>query len=138
LAGRRWTSRLPYVTLGWALGYGALRVVWTTAGRPWLPPIGDDLTVFSDLGIIALTAATAVLAPLLGSDRGPRGLRRAAVVAGGVVTAALFSAACLVVLDLVALIFQGIGIPSSLAAFASRAGCLAGAVLLGIVTLDSG
>ncbi|HEY6740577.1 MAG TPA: hypothetical protein VI076_17175 [Actinopolymorphaceae bacterium] len=135
---RRWASWLPYVTLVWALGYGSLRVVWTTTGRPWLPPIGDDLTVFSDLGIIGLAAATAVLAPLLGSTRGPRGVRRAAVVAGWGVTAALILASCLLVLDLVALLFQGIGIPSSPAALASRAGCLAGGVLLGLVTLESG
>ncbi|HEY3686451.1 MAG TPA: hypothetical protein VGL93_25680 [Streptosporangiaceae bacterium] len=128
--GPRWARIAPYAAGGGALLYGALRTYWALGHRPFLPPMGTDLGVMSGWGIVALCAGAAVIAPL--TVRVTAGRTAAAVRAlAWAVGAGIVASAVLLVLDVVALVFPGIGIPHNAAALSSRAGCAAvGAALL--------
>ncbi|GAA2755460.1 hypothetical protein GCM10009872_08200 [Actinopolymorpha rutila] len=155
--GVHWSAWLPEVVIGWALAYGALRTYWALGHRPWFPPIGPDLLAFSGWGVVVLCAAAAAVAlavrllvgPLgvvSGHDRptGPRvtGARAVAgwavVAVAWAVSAAITSAACLLLLDVVGLLFVGKVVPFGAGALLSRAGCMAGAVLVGATALAAG
>ncbi len=152
-----WSARLPALVIGWSLAYGALRTYWAFGHRPWFPPIGPDLLAFSGWGVVVLCAAAAVVAAIIrlllgrlgsaagcGGPAGPgtTGVRRTAgwvaVVLAWAVAAALTSAACLLLLDVVGLLFVGIGMRVDAGALLSRAGCMAGAVLVGTTALAAG
>lgn len=129
-----WTPAAPYAAAIGALAYGTLRTYWALGHRPYLPPVGPDLGVFSGWGVVALCAAALVLAPPTAAF--PRARCGGALrVAAGTVAAALVVASHLIVLDVVALLFPGIGIPSSTGALASRGACLLLGVALGLTAL---
>jgi hypothetical protein len=151
-----WSARLPELVIGWSLAYGALRTYWAFGHRPWFPPIGPDLLAFSGWGVVVLYAAAAVVALAirlllhrlgmsgLGGSTGMRAARMwvaagwVAVVLAWAVAAALTSAACLLLLDIVGLLFVGTGMPFDAGALLSRAGCMTGAVLMGMTALAAG
>ncbi|WP_146228111.1 hypothetical protein [Micromonospora sp. S4605] len=124
---------LPYAVLGWALAYGALRLCWAVAGAPAFPPLDTDLMVFTGWWAVGLCAATALLGAALGRARG---WRPALVAAGWAVCAALALACALLLLDLVGLLILDPGAAFHPGAFASRLGCLTGAVLLAVALVD--
>jgi hypothetical protein len=122
---RQWA--LP-AAVGWALGYGSLRALWAATGdAPAPPPADTDLVGFTGWWAVALCVAAAVVVVALGRSAWSLSL----AAAGWGVALALAAASAAVLLDVVGLLLPGIGVSVSLAAFASRAGCLAGAVLLG-------
>ncbi|MET9022825.1 hypothetical protein ABZV93_22875 [Actinopolymorpha sp. NPDC004070] len=157
-----WSACLPALVVGFVLAYGALRTYWALGHRPWFPPIGPDLLAFSGWGVVVLCAAAAAVAgvirllvgplgvvsedddPAAPSVTGARGAMArasagwAAVVLAWVVSAALTSAACLLLLDVVGLLFVGLGMSFDVGALLSRAGCMAGAVLVGRTALAGG
>lgn len=108
-------------TLYWAVVYGLVRLWWTVTGsRPDLPPTGDDLTVFSDWGIIALCVATVVCAWQLRS-RASVGYPRLLLVASLMVSVLIIVSAVLLLLDVVGLLLLGgSGIPLHPLSFATR------------------
>lgn len=116
----------------WALGYGGLRTYWALGHRPQLPPLGDDLTVFSDWGVVTLCVAALVVGVTSFVRGTPRVVGWARVVVGTVAVLGLVVAPVLLLLDVVGLLFPGT-VPFHPGAFASRAGCLVGGLLLGIV-----
>jgi hypothetical protein len=116
-----------------AAGYGTLRLFWVLGERPWLPPNGDDLLVFSDWGIVALCAAAVLLAVVFARRRdGARSVWLAA--AGAVVTFGILAASSLLLLDVVGLLLPGLGAQFHLGAFLSRLGCLTVALTLASTT----
>jgi hypothetical protein len=116
-----------------AAGYGALRLFWVLGERPWLPPTGDDLLVFSDWGIVALCGAAVLLAVAFARRRdGARSVWQAP--AGAVVTFGLLAASSLLLLDVVGLLLPGLGAQFHLGAFLSRLGCLTVALMLASTT----
>jgi len=126
-----WATAAPYAATGGGLAYGALRTHWALGHSPYFPPTGPDLGAMSGWGAVVLCAAAVVLAPLV--TAAPR--LRAARVAAALVAAGLAVSSCMIVLDVVALLFPGIGIPTGPGAFASRAACLAVGVALGLTAL---
>lgn len=145
-----WAMAAPYAAAGGGLAYGALRTYWAMGHRPDFPPAGDDLGVMSGWGAVGLCAAAVVLAPLVTAvprawfprtrhpAHPPRRTRVAwqlCWIAAVTVAGALALSSFMIVLDIVALLFPGIGIPSSPAALAGRAACLALGVALGLTAL---
>ncbi|SDT19740.1 hypothetical protein SAMN04489717_5443 [Actinopolymorpha singaporensis] len=143
--------------IGWALAYGALRTYWALGHRPWFPPVGPDLLAFSGWGVVVLCAASAAAAVavrllvgplglLPGDDRPPppriTGVSAVAAWTAVAITwalsAALTSAACLLLLDVVGLLFVGTGTSFDAGALLSRSSCMAGAVLVGTTALAAG
>jgi hypothetical protein len=112
-----------------AAGYGTLRLFWVLGERPWLPPSGDDLLVFSDWGVVALCAAAVLLAVVFARRRNSAGSGWLAP-AGAVVTFGLLAASSLLLLDVVGLLLPGLGVQFHLGAFLSRLGCLTVALTL--------
>lgn len=134
-AARTTGATLARATLVWAALYTALRLYWTlTDTRPHLPPLGDDLLVASDWGIITLGAATLLLTPALARTQRPRTPRL--LLAAAALTAALTTAtALLLLLDVVGLLLLGAsGIPLHPLAAATRMGALTLALLLAATT----
>ena len=125
---RRWA--LP-AAVAWAVGYGALRAFWAVVGAPSPPPVGTDLVGFTGWWSVALCASAAVVVLALARSAWSRSL---AMAAWGVAFA-LAAASAVLLLDVVGLLLPGIGVTVSAAAFASRAACLAGAVLVGVNVL---
>ncbi|MDA2803475.1 hypothetical protein [Nocardiopsis suaedae] len=134
VTGPRWAVWAAPAALGWAAAYGALRLSWTLAGRPDLPPVGDDLGPFSDWPIVLLCAGTAVIAGAIAVPAlRPRSRfgHRALMAAGAAVAAGTALSSFLLILDVVGLLLLGIGgIPLHAGAVASRAACAFGAVAL--------
>ncbi|HZX03848.1 hypothetical protein [Kribbella sp.] len=104
----------------WAAAYGALRIWYLTGHAPtWKLP-GDDLLIPGWVSVVAcLVTALAVIRIR------PRLLW---VLAAGWLAAAAF-----ILLDLVAAVFPGLGIPFDFLGMLSRLGAVAGAVLLGLL-----
>jgi hypothetical protein len=121
---RRWA--LP-TAVAWAMSYGSVRAFWAVTGAPSPPPVDTGLVGFTGWWAVGLCALAAVVVVALGKSAWSLSL----AVAGWGVTLALATASAVVLLDVVGLLLPGIGVSVSLAAFASRAVCLAGAVLVG-------
>jgi hypothetical protein len=109
------------------MSYGSVRAFWAVTGAPSPPPVDTDLVGFTGWWAVGLCALAAVVVVALGKSAWSLSL----AVAGWGVTLALATASAVVLLDVVGLLLPGIGVSVSLAAFASRAVCLAGAVLVG-------
>ncbi|MFW5415732.1 hypothetical protein J0910_03800 [Nocardiopsis sp. CNT-189] len=134
----RRASGAALAALVWAVGYGGLRLYWALTGRPWMPPIGDDLGPFSDWPAVLLCAAAALASGVLVRPaRGASGVRWAAVAAGAAAALGLVFASFLLLLDVVGLLISwaGPGLEIRADAVLSRAGCAAGAVLLAAAVL---
>lgn len=104
----------------WATAYGALRIWYATGHAPtWKFP-GDDLLIPHWVAVVAcLLTGLAVIRIR------PRLLW--ALAAGWL------AAAALLLLDLVAMVLPGLGIPFDVSGMLSRLGAVAGAVLLGLL-----
>lgn len=127
---RRWVSSAAVV---WALGYGTLRVYWSLAGYAASSAgLRADLVVFTGWWPVALCGAAATVVLGLRFAKWSRPL----AVAGWSVASALVVASALLLLDVVGIILPGIGVTVDLAAFGSRALCLAGGLLVGATTLS--
>ena len=50
-------DRLPAAVIAWAVGYGALRVVFATGHHPRFRPLPTDLVVFTGWGAVALVGS---------------------------------------------------------------------------------
>lgn len=129
------TGRLRIALVAWALGYGALRVYWAAGHLPYYPPMGGDLISLSGWPAVAMIAVAAVVGLLSGVRSVPRPVRWLVAGAGVVSAAGLVFAPFLLLLDVVGLLFPGVGMPFTPAAFASRLGCLAGGLLTVAVTV---
>ncbi len=131
LRGELWTAGAAVS----AVLYAVLRAGWEQAGM-WRPlsPVGDDLIVFTGWSAVWLClAAAAVLAATLAvRPRGPA--RWVPVVAAYAVGAALVVSGALLLLDVVGVIFPGLGIPVFPLGVFSRAVC----VTLGVLVLRAG
>ncbi|MEV0843291.1 hypothetical protein AB0I55_27575 [Actinocatenispora sera] len=127
----RFELGLAAATAAWALGYGGLRVWWATGHRPAFAPLGWDLLLVSPWQPVLVCAAAllAVLAMLTAP-------RRWAPPVGSAVLAATIVVSCpLVLLDLVATVLPGLGLPYDPVSILSRAGYLLGAVLLAVAAI---
>ena len=122
-----WMTWAPPAALAWALAYGAVRVWWAIDTPSFPPPQRTDLIAFTGWAAVGLCAATAVSALVLRRA----GWHRSLLIAAWGISAALLAASALVLLDIVGALFPGQGVHFHFVAFVSRAGALAGAVLLG-------
>ncbi|MGY4771112.1 hypothetical protein ACXC9Q_29745 [Kribbella sp. CWNU-51] len=118
-------SWVPTAALVWAAAYGCLRVWFATGNAPvWKLP-GRDLLVPDWIAVAGcLISAAAVIA--LARWGGSALIRLLWVLAAGWVAAAAFA-----LLDLVAGLLPGLGIPFDLLGMLSRFAALGGAALLG-------
>ncbi|WP_460525660.1 hypothetical protein [Flindersiella endophytica] len=126
----RRTAWLPYAVLVWALAYGSLRLWWALGGQPDIPPMGYDLLGITGWPVVVLCALAAGLAPALARQPRSKPLGWTLTGLAGVVSAGLVAGAGLILLDVVGTLFGGLGMFHSLTGAASRAGCLAGGLLL--------
>jgi hypothetical protein len=126
-AAPRWMAWTPQAAVLWALVYGAVRVWWAVNGAPSFGRLGTDLIVFNGWPAIGLCAAAAVVALALRTAPWTWPL----LLAGWGVCAALLASCALLLLDVVGGVFRGSGVPFIPAAFASRAACFVGAILVG-------
>lgn len=128
---RRWASQ---AVLGWALGYGSLRIYWALgeAPSPSPAPARTDLIAFTGWWSVVLCGAAAAVVLALRSAPWSRPL----AVAAWCVAVALVAASALLLLDVLGIILPGIGVTVDLVAFLSRAACLAGGVLVGATALS--
>jgi hypothetical protein len=123
-------SRVATVAVGWAVVYGGVRVWFAIGNAPvWKLP-GRDLLVPDWIAVAGcLVSAAGVIA--LGRRPRSRALMRLLwVLAAGWVAAAGFA-----LLDLVAGLLPGLGIPFDLRGMFSRFAALGGAALLGATAL---
>jgi hypothetical protein len=121
------------LTAAMALGYGTFRLTWVLGERPWLPPKGDDLLMFSDWGIVVLCAAAALLAVAFARRR-PGAWTAWLVPVAAAVDVVLLAACALLLLDAVGLLIPGSGIQIHVGAILTRLGCLAVAATLASTT----
>ena len=123
-------SWLPTAAVVWAAAYGCLRVWFATGNAPvWKLP-GRDLLVPDWIAVAGcLVSAAGVIA--LG--RRPRS--RVLIRSLWVLAAAWVAAAAFALLDLVAGVLPGLGIPFDLLGMLSRFTALGGAALLGATAL---
>jgi hypothetical protein len=124
---------LTYAVLGWALAYGALRLVWTVGPTPEFPPFGSDLLGFTGWRSVALCLVAGAVAAVL--DR-TTSWRPALAGLAWIVAGALVAAAAILLPELVSLLLFAPGPSFDPLAFASRLGCATGAALLGLATFD--
>ncbi|MET8090897.1 hypothetical protein [Micromonospora sp. NPDC005220] len=122
---------LTYAVLGWAVAYGGIRLAWTVGGAPEFGRLGIDLLGFTGWRSVGLCAAAGVLAIAL--DRVTT-WRPALAGAAWTVAGALVAAAAILLPELVGFLLFTVGPHFDPVAFASRLGCVAGAVLLGLAT----
>lgn len=125
-AAPRWMGWTPQAAVSLALAYGAARVFWAVRGAPSSGPMHTDLIAFTGWRAVALCAAAAAVALALRTAP----WRWPLLVAAWGVSAALAVACPLLLLDVVSLLLPGSGVPFHPPAFASRAACLAEAVLV--------
>ena len=121
---------LTYAALGWAAAYGGVRLAWTVGEAPEFGPFGSDLLGFTGWRSVALCGTAGVVAVAL--DRAATWRPALAGFAWAVVGALVASAAILLP-ELVGILLLAVGPHFDPVAFASRLGCVAGAVLLGLV-----
>ena len=119
-----WT---PLAAVLWALAYGAVRVWWAVRGAPSFGRLGIDLIAFKGWSAAGLCAAAAAVALAIRTAR----WRPPLLAAAWAVCAALLVACPLLLLDVVAGLLPGTGIPPHPVGFLSRAACLVECILLG-------
>ncbi|WP_328470620.1 hypothetical protein OHA21_05025 [Actinoplanes sp. NBC_00393] len=122
---------LTYVALGWAVAYGGVRLAWTVGDAPDFAPFGSDLLGFPGWGSVVLCALAGVLA--IAMDRAAT-WRPALAGSAWAVAGALVAAAGILLPELVGFLLFVVGPYFDPVAFASRIGCVTGAVLLGLAT----
>lgn len=122
---------LTYAMLGWAVAYGALRLVWTVGPAPQFPPFGSDLLGFTGWRSVALCLAAGAVAVAV--DRAAT-WRPALAGLAWIVVGALVAAAAILLPELVSILLLAPGPSFDPVAFASRLGCATGAALLGLAT----
>jgi hypothetical protein len=123
----RWMGLVSHAALAWALAYGALRTWWSVGEAPSSPPLGTDLIGFTGWRAVGVCAAAGGIALALRTAP----WRRPLFLAAWGVSAALLAASALLLLDMVGVLFPGMGVSFHPAAFVSRATALAGAILMG-------
>ncbi|MEU7800303.1 hypothetical protein AB0J14_32860 [Micromonospora arborensis] len=128
---RRSGRGLTYVVLGWAVAYGGVRLVWTIGGAPEFRQFGSDLLGFTGWWSVALCVATGAVAVAL--DRVPA-WRPALAGVAWTVAGALVAAAAILLPELVGFLLFAVGPYFEPLAFASRLGCVTGAILLALAT----
>jgi hypothetical protein len=118
----RWMTWVPRLAVVWAAGYGCERLWFALGHEPaWKLPTGDLLIPGWASAIACVVSALVVLMPA----------RTRALIVLTFAMAVVWTAACaLALLDVVAGILPGLGIPFDLAGFLSRLGGLTGAALL--------
>ncbi|MER7441846.1 hypothetical protein [Micromonospora avicenniae] len=122
---------LTYAVLGWAVAYGGVRLAWTVGEAPEFRQFGSDLLGFSGWRSVALCVVAGVVAVAL--DRAAAWRPVLAALAWAV-TGALVAAAAILLPELVSLLLLAAGPYFDPVAFASRLGCVTGAILLGLAT----
>ena len=122
-----WMTWAPPATIAWALAYGSVRTCWALGDAPSFPPLGSDLIAFTGWYAVGLCVAAAGITIVLRTAP----WRWPLLAAAWGVSAALFAASALLLLDVVGGLFPGVGISFHLVAFVSRAACLCGAALVG-------
>ncbi|WFE99988.1 hypothetical protein [Micromonospora sp. WMMD964] len=122
---------LTYAVLGWAVAYGGVRLTWTVGEAPDAGRFGSDLLGFTGWRSVALCVAAGVVAVALDRQRTWR-----PVLAGVAWTtaAALVAAAAILLPEVVGLLLLAVGPHVDPVGFASRLGCVTGAVLLALAT----
>jgi hypothetical protein len=125
------TGRLPALIVVWGILYGSLRTYWAAGHAPRFTPMPQDLMLLPGWGAVGLCAAAALTGLLLWllPGRGP------VEALGWAVSGVIVMCCPLVLLDIVGGVLAGLGIPVDTVSAASRAGMLAGAVLLAVATL---
>ncbi|WP_329483931.1 hypothetical protein OG555_17355 [Kribbella sp. NBC_01484] len=123
-------SWVPTAALVWAAAYGCLRVWFATGNAPvWKLP-GRDLLVPDWIAVAGCLVSAAGVIALGRRPRSRALIRLLWVLAAGWVAAAAFA-----LLDLVAGLLPGLGIPFDLLGMLSRFTALGGAALLGATAL---
>jgi hypothetical protein len=123
-------SWAPTAALTWAAAYGCLRVWFATGNAPvWKLP-GRDLLVPDWIAVAGCLVSAAGVIALGRRPRSRALIRLLWVLAAGWVAAAAFA-----LLDLVAGLLPGLGIPFDLLGMLSRFTALGGAALLGATAL---
>ncbi|MET8368003.1 hypothetical protein ABZU53_31230 [Micromonospora sp. NPDC005194] len=128
---RRSGNGLTYAVLAWTVAYGGVRLAWTVGEAPEFGPFGSDLLGFTGWRSVVLCLAAGAAAVAL--DRATTWrpmLAGFAWALGG----ALVAAAAILLPELVSLLLFARGPSFDPVAFASRLGCVTGAVLLGLAT----
>ncbi|MEV4656657.1 hypothetical protein [Micromonospora sp. NPDC049301] len=122
---------LTYAVLGWAVAYGGVRLAWTLGEAPDFGRFGLDLLGFTGWRSVALCVAAGVLAVAL-----DRATTWRPVLAGIAWTVAgtLIAAAAILLPEVVGFLLFTVGPYFDPVAFASRLGCVIGAILLGLAT----
>ncbi|WP_406079283.1 hypothetical protein [Micromonospora sp. NBC_00858] len=128
---RRTGHGLTYAVLGWAVAYGGVRLAWTIGEAPDFGQFGSDLLGFTGWRSVALCVAAGALAVAL--DR-VETWRPALAGVAWTVAGALIAAAAILLPELVGLLLFTVGPYFDPVAFASRLGCVTGAVLLSLAT----
>jgi len=124
------TTRLT--ALLWLTAYGAVQVWWLVTGPPAFGPLGTDLVLFAGPAAVGLCAAAALTAVAMLRSTG---WRPQLFAAGCAASAALFLASPVLLVDIASGLMPGRGLPFDAAAFASRAACFTGGVLLAAATV---
>ncbi|MET8310817.1 hypothetical protein [Micromonospora sp. NPDC005173] len=128
---RRTGHGLTYAVLGWAVAYGGVRLAWTIGEAPEFGQFGSDLLGFTGWRSVALCVAAGALAVAL--DR-VETWRPALAGVAWTVAGALIAAAAILLPELVGFLLFTVGPYFDPVAFASRLGCVSGAVLLSLAT----
>ncbi len=120
------SDRMSTAALVWTAAYSAVRVWFAIGNAPqWKLP-GRDLLVPDWIAVAVCLVSAAALCALRGRPRSRLLIRSLWVLAAGWVAAAAFA-----LLDVVAGLLPGLGIPFDLPGMLSRFTALGGAVLLG-------
>ncbi|MDG9678973.1 hypothetical protein [Micromonospora sp. DH14] len=122
---------LTYAVLGWAVAYGGVRQAWTVGEAPEFGRLGLDLLGFTGWWSVLLCAAAGGLAVAL--EWVPT-WRPALAGLAWTVAGSLVAAAAILLPELVGFLLFTVGPHFDPAAFASRLGCVTGAVLLALAT----
>lgn len=119
------------VAAAWALAYGLLRTYWQLTDPPRrFSPVDSDLVVFPGWWGVGLCALAVAVAAMMW-----RPARRGSpvlLVLAGLMAVAFVAAAALLVLDLVGVVFPGLGIGRYPAGAASRVACVGTGMLLAL------
>jgi len=120
-----WMAWVPTAALVWAASYGGLRVWFATGHAPqWKLP-GRDLLAPDWIAVVGCLVSAAAVIALGRLPRSRPLIRSLWVLAAGWIAAAAFA-----LLDVVAGVLPGLGIPFDLPGMLSRFTALGGAVLL--------
>ncbi|MHA4949497.1 hypothetical protein ACX27O_19445 [Micromonospora sp. SD19] len=122
---------LTYAVLGWAVAYGGVRLAWTVGEAPEFGRLGLDLLGFTGWWSVLLCAAAGGLAVAL--EWVPT-WRPALAGLAWTVAGSLVAAAAILLPELVGFLLFTVGPYFDPTAFASRLGCVTGAVLLALST----